>query len=334
NKKNKNLELPLVINNVTMLDDENYITDIDMTFLVKMLQSQLILYDYESQRSAVYVRTKDKVVPTPDINIESVNTISQLMLNETYMPDMITLNAYSPEVDAVIYDQQARTLTINDGAVITILDGFHRLRGGEKAVMINPDLPQRMFLSIRNYDKEGQRNYFGQINTINVVKKERLEELKSERQADFVVRDLQRKSDLKGKIASASNISKIANQLTTFSVLAYAIDQVFKPETKLEANEVSKYLIDFFNYLLGSYVEEFLINPNEFRHSYSHPLMFAGYVQIAKNMRDNEIPLKQIKNYIDGIDFENQELQSILSNNRGINFDKNRRNIISYFIFY
>ena len=135
--------------------------------------------------------------------------------------------------------------------------GFIVFKSAVRAISVNPNLELELILSIRSYDTDTAKKYFGQINTVNVVKPERIRELKSEKHSDIVVRDLQLKSDLKGKIASSSRISEIAGQLTTFDILSYAIDETFAPTTKLEAKEVSEYLVDFFNYLVGSFVEEF-----------------------------------------------------------------------------
>ncbi|WP_106768031.1 DNA sulfur modification protein DndB [Paenibacillus faecalis] len=330
--QNNEMSLPLDINDVIMIDFENYVTKIKMSSLVKMFHSQLIIYDYETQRSAKYKRGKDGVVPVPDVNRKSVKDISEHMLNETYLADMITLNVYSNEVEPLNYNAKNKTLTINKGATISILDGFHRLQAGVRAVSVNPNLDLEMILSIRSYDTDTAKKYFGQINTINSIKPERLKELKSEKHSDLVVKDLQIKSDMKGKIASASRISTIAGQLTTFDVLSYAIDKTFSPSTTLEAREVSNYLVDFFNYLVGSFVDEFLLNPNDYRDtSINHPLMFAGYVQIAYNFKEQERPLREIKDFVENIDFRDDRLQEILKNKRGINFKRNRDNIIEYF---
>lgn len=330
--KKKEITLPITFENVIMMDYESYITKVKMSLLVEMQHSKLIIYNYETQRSAKYKRVKDAVIPTPDVNKKSVKDISEHMINQTYLPDMITLNAYSDEVESLTYDEKNKTLTINEGAVISILDGFHRLQAGVRAVSLNPDLELEMILSIRSYDIETAKKYFGQINTINPIKPERLRELKSERHSDIVIKNLQKKSDLKGKIASASNISEIANQLTTFDILSFAVDDVFHPTTSLEAREISDYLIDFFNYLVGHYVDEFLINPNEYRKTYiNHPLMFAGYVQIAKKMQDEGRPLKEIKEVIEKIDFSDTKLIEILTDKKGINNKRNRRSIIEYF---
>ncbi|MBX4152245.1 DNA sulfur modification protein DndB, partial [Paenibacillus lautus] len=297
-----------------------------------MFHSQLITYDYETQRSAKYKRSKDGVVPVPDVNRKSVEDISSHMLNETYLADMITLNVYSEEVEPLTYDSKHRTLIINEGATISILDGFHRLQAGVKAISVNPNLELEMILSIRSYDTDTAKKYFGQINTVNVVKPERIRELKSEKHSDIVVRDLQLKSDLKGKIASSSRVSEIAGQLTTFDILSYAIDEVFNPTTKLEAIDVSEYLVDFFNYLVGSFVDEFLDNPNDHRQTYiNHPLMFVGYVQIAKKFKEENRTLKELKKYVDSINFKDPKLIEILEDRKGINNKRNRNKLLDYF---
>jgi hypothetical protein len=325
--------LPIALENVEMVNIDNYITKIKMSDLVQWFHSQLIIYDFDTQRSAKFKTGKNGVVPVPDVNLNSVKDIAENMLNGTYLEDMITLNIYSDETEAVDYNSKSRLLTINEQAAISILDGFHRLQGGVRACAINSELEQMMILSIRSYDTDTAKKYFGQINTINVVKKERLKELKSQKFSDLVVKDLQQKTDLKGKIASASRVSELAGQLTTFDILSYAIDNVYKPNSRLDAMEISEVLVKFFNYLAGSYVDEFITNPNKYRdENINHSLMFVGYVVIAKHFEDNQIPYKEIKSFIESkIDFQDKRLIELLNNKRGINNTKVRNDVIKYF---
>lgn len=332
NNESNGLKLPIVFDNVIALDPENYVMVIDTQFLVKMLHNNLIHYDYISQRSAIYLKGKDgDAIPVQDLNMKSVVEISDNMLNGTYLPDTLSLNVYSDDVEPLTYDPKKKKLEIHDGAYITILDGFHRLRGAERALYTNPDLPQKLFLTIRSYDEETSKRYFGQINTVNVVAPERLRELKSERNSDLVVKELQRKSELKEKIASAPAISKVAKHLTTFDLLSYTIDKVFNPKTRLEAKEIAIYLGDFFDYLIGNYYEEFVLKVNNYRKTYSHPLMFAGYITIAKIMQEKDMNFKKVTQVINKINFDDEELQSILTNSRGINNNRNRNKMIDYF---
>lgn len=326
------IELPIQLPDVIKMSDEEYVTRVEVKLLVKMFHSQLIFYDYETQRSPKFKRRGDSFIEVPEINKESVADISKHMLNGTYLPDTITLNIYSEQIEAISYNPKTQTLTINEDAPISILDGFHRLQGAIKAHSLNPDITQQMFLSIRCYDKDTAKRFFGQINTVNIVKPERLKELKSEKYSDQIVKNLQRKSELTGRIASAPTISEIAGQLTTFDILSDAIDRIFNPRTSIEEREISDYLIDFFAYLVSYYLDEFKLNPNEHRHTkINHPLMFIGYVQIAKMFKDENRNLKEIKEYVDQIDFSDNNLSELLENRRGLNSKKTRNAIIEYF---
>ncbi|MFC3746494.1 DNA sulfur modification protein DndB [Paenibacillus sp. GCM10012306] len=333
-KDETRLHLPLEIEDVTYLGDASYITKIDMKFLVQLFHSQLIKYDFDTQRSAKFVKRRDGIVAVPDINIKSVEDIAESMVNETYLEDMITLNMYSDEIEAIEYNTKTRTLRINEQAIISILDGFHRLQGGVRAVSMNPNLKQRMILSIRSYDTLTAQRYFGQINTINPVKIERRKELLSDQPSDLVVRDLQLKSDLKGKIASAPNISGVAKQLTTFDIMSYAIANTFNPTSKMEAKETAEYLTNFYDYLVGSFVDEFLENPQNYKESnINHPLMFIGYTIIAKYFKDNNIHPREVKNYVSRINFKDSDLIGLLESKVGIgiNTPSLRKKVLVYF---
>ncbi|PYY28287.1 DNA sulfur modification protein DndB [Paenibacillus illinoisensis] len=328
------MSLPIEFTNVIKVKYDSYVTTISIQDLVKMSKSQLIQYDYESQRGATYkLNNSGGIVKTPILNKSSVKRISQNMANETYFEDMITLNAYSKEVDPIYYDEKNLTLTINEGVTISIVDGFHRLQGSITALELNPNVDLNLILSIRTYDPETAQKYFGQINTINVLKKERRNELTSEKLSDNVVTNLQRKSELKKKIASSSTISEIANELTTFDIMSFAIDQVFDLKTRLDVIKVSDYLVEFFDYLVGNYVEEFSTNINKYRSTnINHPLIFIGYIVIAKHMYDNEISLQKIKTYVDSIVLKDDELDKLLNAKKSLSANKRIRiALIKYF---
>ncbi|MEK4207158.1 DNA sulfur modification protein DndB [Paenibacillus sp. FSL R10-2788] len=325
-KSNNVLELPIILDNVIKMSDEEYVTKIDASTLVQMYLSQLIFYDFETQRSPKFKKHgNNSFIEVPEINKRSVDDISQHMLNGIYLPDTITLNVYSEQVESISYAPKTQILTINEEAIISILDGFHRLQGAVKAFSVNPELTQQMFLSIRCYDKDTAKRFFGQINTVNIVKPERLKELKSEKYSDKIVKDLQRKSELTGKIASASKVSKIAGQLTTFDTLSYAIEKVFNPTNFIEEREIAQYLTDFFGYLIAYYVDEFKDTKTTY---INHPKMFAGYIQIAKIFKNENISLNKLRQYVDEIDFNDSELIEALEERRT---NKSRNMTITYF---
>jgi hypothetical protein len=327
------ISLPITLDNVLSIDNENYLTIIDISYLNKLYHSGIIIYDYETQRSPKFKRSATNTIPVPDVNAASVQEIAQHYLNGTYLPDTITLNVYSEEVEALSYNPKTKQLIINEGATVSILDGFHRLQAAVRALDKEPGLKLTLQLAIKSYDTPKAKKYFGQINTINIVKKERLQELKAERYADDVVNDLKIKSDLKGKIASAPQISTVANQLTTHSILADTIDEVFKPQSKLEARELANYLTEFFDYLLGYFPDEFVNNQDKFRkESYINNWnIFVGYVVLAKKMQENNVPLSKLKYIVSSIDFskDNSEIAQIFESSRDAK--RARKKIKEYF---
>ncbi|MEI2281260.1 DNA sulfur modification protein DndB [Paenibacillus polysaccharolyticus] len=328
------ITLPIHFEECTKIKFDSYITKISIQTLVKLYDSQLIIYDDETQRGVNYKTNKSGgIVRTPIVNKASVKRIADKMASNSYFEDMITLNVFSSEVNPVTYKEESNTLTINEGAVITILDGFHRLQGGVLALQINPHLNLELILSIRSYDHEIAQKYFGQINTVNVLKKERREELAQERLSDKVVANLQRKSEIGKQIASSTKVSELVGELTTFDILSYSVDKVFKLKRQFDVLQISDYLIEFFAYLAGSYPDEFSINIKlRGNHTMSHPLMFIGYIVLSHYMYENKIPLQKLSHYIDSIDLEDEKLLDLLNKKNILTGNKRiRENIIKYF---
>ncbi|MGG1650502.1 DNA sulfur modification protein DndB [Paenibacillus sp. NRS-1775] len=334
--KKNNLELPITLNDVIYLDEQTYITKVSSSMLVAMYHANIIEYNFETQRSAKYKEGRSGVVPVPDVNKKSVDDIARHVLNQSYLPDMMTLNVYSYEDTPINYDSINNRLTINDKSIVSILDGFHRLQGFVKAHITNPEIEMEMILSIRVYDTDTAKRYFGQINTVNVVKKERIEELKAEKFSDQVVKDLQKnqKSELRGnKIASSPRISEIAGQLTTFSILSYAVEHTFNPSNFREYKNTAEYLIEFYGYLLSYYYDEFLGNPNAHRNKYlNHPLMFLGYTQIAKQFYDERRDVSEVNEVVEQINFKDPFLIDLLNDKKAYYASKKAKDrVLEYF---
>ncbi|MFD7524630.1 DNA sulfur modification protein DndB [Paenibacillus chitinolyticus] len=314
------VQLPVELTNVIQIDHENFVAAIQIVNIVKWYHHRIITYHFESQRSAKYKKNKGDVIAVPDINLKSVKDIAKHMLEGTYIPDMITLNVYSEADSPVVFDPKTRVLTIMEGADVSVLDGFHRLQGAARALAVNPELRQDIILSIRVFNAETARKYFGQINTINPVRKERLEELKQENAAYVIVKQLQLNSDLKGKISSGSRISELAGHFTTTHILAKAIDLTFAPESLVEAKEIGSYLTDFFNCLIDSYRVDFHKKDSILR----HPGMFVGYMALAQQLKRMQVPLPELTSAIDDMMNREAEWRGFLASGRTNSSSVNR----------
>lgn len=311
--EDEKIEFPIVLDNVLQLDTEDYITIMPIKYVIKMYNSNLLEYNFETQRNARFVRKHDKIVQIPFINPKSVKEIAEHVLNNTFLPDTITLNVLAgsgKEVEEVVYDAKKKQLVIYESE-IDILDGFNRLNGFMNALKKDPEIDLNIQVAIKNYNTRKAQAYVAQINTINKMDKSHLKALKADRYSDFITKELQRDSDLKGKISQTSIPQ--ADQLVSYAVLSDAIDQEFELTTKKEAMDLAQYLTKFFDYLIGSFPDEFVNNIAEVKSKSlinANPT-FAGYVVLAKRMKEGNIPLSKLPSIIRSIDFSRDNRQWI-----------------------
>ncbi|WP_311078196.1 DNA sulfur modification protein DndB [Paenibacillus polymyxa] len=333
------LELPLEFEAI-QIDERSYSSKISVKLLNKMFESQMIIYDPRSQRGMKFKGNRDDgIIETPIVNRTSVNKIADKLINNDYLTDTIRLNVYSQEAEPIEWIPQEHTLIINKGATISILDGFHRLQAVVKALSAKKDLDFWFELSIRTYDAATSAKFFAQINTINVLSKERKKELGSEEKSSYVVKELQQNpnSELKGiRIASTTKPNREAGQLTTFSIINLGIEKTFNPTTYLEYQKTASYLIKYFGILISIYVDEFIENPKNYYDTYiNHPLMFLGYLVVAKRMYDKygeSIDPDLLKNTIDDLNLkEDAQLIDMLEAKRVYTSVRAQNGIIKHF---
>lgn len=302
-----NLKLPLTIDDVLMLDSENYLTTMTLQQVVNLFESGLLEYNFQTQRSPKLKRQKDTIIMVPNINKKSVQEIKEHILNNTYLPDTIVFNVLADGNEKIIYNSKNRQLIIESGE-IDVLDGFHRVSGMMQAYKTSPDIEFNIHVAIKNYNLRKAQSYVAQVNTVNKIDKTHLKVLKSDRYSDFIVKELQRESDLKGKIVQVSRVSSLNQGLVTFSVLSDTIDEQFKITNKKEATNLANYLTNFFDNLLGSYSDIFLDDYNKIEKIRKESLInnnitFAGYVVLAKRFHEENIPVEKTTEILDSINF-------------------------------
>src|SRR5690606_32196974 len=128
-----------------------------------------------------------------------------------------------------------RTLTITNGTKLAVVDGFHRLKGAQKALRINPELEFNFVLIITNYTKAQSQKYQAQLAEATPISKNRQIQLKAERYSDGIVKRLMQESDLKDRVSQNTQLKTKANQLVSYNVLADSIDSYFNITTKKDA---------------------------------------------------------------------------------------------------
>jgi hypothetical protein len=308
--KQNEMEYPITFTNATVVGNSAYMVTMSIQTINKLLDNNLIYYNFETQREAKFVKRKDKIVIEPTLNKNSVREIQDHLLSGTLVPTVLVFNCETrstddPSGEEIIYDSKNLELTITKGTRVSITDGFHRITGARNALQINPDLDFNFAVLITNYSTKKAQQYMAQISKANAVSKIRIQELEANRFSDNVVQQLKEESELRGRISQTNRIHHLNRELCSYNVLSDSIDEEFKMETKLDALDVGDYLVKFFDFLIGSHPEEFIHNVEETRKKslIVENSMFVGYITLARRMKDNNLNPKEIVKIINNIDF-------------------------------
>lgn len=336
------VDLPRTFENATLLGNGAYSIPISAKDINEMLDNNLLHYDPELQREMTVVADgKGGFRQEPTLVKKNVDEIAAHMLNGTLVPTTLVWNAALGSSDSgeeLKFDPNMLTLTVTKGTKLAIVDGFHRHKGSQKALRINPDLDFNFVLIITNYTKAQAQQYQAQLAEATPISKNRKVQLKAERYADGIVTRLMQESDLKDRISQANQLKTKANQLVSYNVLADSIDSYFNIISKRDATKVGDFLISFFDELIGGLPEEFIFNTDKIRKVslINHNNMFVGYIILASRMFESEIPFHKTLDIIEKIDFtkENKvwvDLGVIDDKGNTDDTEKSRKAIAKYF---
>lgn len=308
-KKEKEMNFPITIGNATVVGMNAYMVTLNIKTIDKLLENNLLTYNFEVQREATFRKRKDKVVITPTLNQTSVKEISQHLIDSTLVPTVLVFNAAvrsGKDGIELIYDSNKFELTINENVNLQIIDGYHRCRASQNALQRNPELEFNFPVLITNYSTRKSQQYQAQLAKSNKISKARIQELEANRLSDVVIQQLKDESDMKGRISQTSRIHSLNNELVTYSLLSDSIDQQFKMENRADAADVGDFLTEFTNMLLGSYPDEFMNKIDETRKVSlinDNNIFGIGYIVLARRMFEEKIKPKEIRKIIKEIDF-------------------------------
>jgi hypothetical protein len=324
------LTFPLTFSEVSKSpNDEDYFFYVKASTVKEWQDSGLIQYNFEAQREARTRTDKQtgEIVLQPKVFPESVEEIADLIKKGKLISSVLTFSARlgtSDSGEELIYNEKDRTLTITEGTLLDIIDGFHRTTGIVLALSKDPSLDMIFKINILNLSTPQEQEHFAQNNNTNPVGKGRLKQLKESRQADFIVKQIQSNSDLGDYISKSDRISPRSNLLVTYNVLSDAIDEIFNVKDKPTAMKVADYLSEFFDKLMLNNSEAFMTDIANIREKsiININTMFYGYVLLAKRFYDNKIKLTKLQPVIKSIDFsrDNEMLQflGILDENKRV----------------
>jgi hypothetical protein len=323
------LTFPLTIPNVIKVAEDDYICTMTAGQIKEWQDSNLFQYNFETQREARLKTDKESgdIMFQPKVNPSSIEEIVELMKKGKAIRSMLTFNARlgtSNNTEELIYNEKAHTLTITEGTLLDILDGFHRLTSITLAMSQDPSLDMTFKINVVNFSVKQAQEFFAQLNTTNPISQGRLKEMKESRQADFITKQVQINSELSNYISKSDRISPKSNILVSFNVLSDAIHEVFDIKDKPTAMQIADFLSEFFDKLMLGNSKEFMTDIVNTRENSIINInqMFFGYVVLAKKFYDNKIKLTKLQKVIESIDFsrdnEMWQFLGILDENKSV----------------
>jgi hypothetical protein len=309
----QDMDFPITVRNATVVGNSAFMVTLDIKTIDKLLDNQLLFYDFNLQREAKHVKRKDKVIIEPKLNMNNVKEISQHLLDGTLVPTVLVFNAQTRSAESgteLVFNSDKMELTITKGTRLAIVDGYHRCRASQNALQSNPELDFNFAVLITNYSTKRAQQYQAQLAKATPISRTRIQELEANRLSDTVVQRLKSESDLQGRVSQTNRIHSINKEVVTYNVLSDTIDEQFKLQSRADAEDVADFLIDYFNFLIGTYPDEFI---NDIENTRKESLindnnMFVGYITLARKMFESDVKPREIRKYIKDINFSRDNI--------------------------
>lgn len=282
------------LNNTIKINDTSFITFIKAEMLYNMYESNIIVYNKETQRSPkIRVLGKNYVVKQISLNKNAVKEIANEMLNETYESDLIIFNVLQlpNNVPNISYDNGTLYIKPNlnvedeDFTVVSIVDGFHRLSGLVDAVTKlkrdKKEIPESMGLIVKIVvrDIEGAKRIITQSFKRSATDKDFLKSLEVNdytKLTDAFIKGLP--DCIRKKVMSTYEEQMYMHGITNKILIADTLKEIL-PKGKnylFNLNDINK-TADLLNKILSYILEEF------------YEKKFNVFVEESNLMRKNSI---------------------------------------------
>lgn len=243
-QKEKKFSFPIKWEMIQIADDQ-YVGKISVRELIQLRDAQLIHYNENAQRVMKKVAEGNDIIYQISINRPAVNGIKKSFLNNTYIPNTITLNI--PTDEEFIYD--GSELVINKLDHFDILDGYHRYIAMSEIYNINSDFDYDMELRIVAYPDEKARQFIWQEDQKTKMKKMDSESFNQNSYANQLVSLLNETPLLRGLFDIHGNINPaLAGRMISITIFGQN-----KKYTRKELLDAKKYIADCFNELVTDY---------------------------------------------------------------------------------
>lgn len=298
---------PIVIENVTQLIDKIWQTVLTPQQINRLKVGNALLYNFKTQRNPKITASGERI----NMDIPKINEITGRLLDDKQFPDPLILNVVNNGESTINYNERNKTFTILEGSIVNIVDGFHRIVANSLAIEKNPDIVFKWQVTLTFLSEKAAHDYMSQKDKQKPMKKEYIQQMDYNRPENLVIDVIMddRLSELATKMKDDDAYIKLNRALTKKSIVAQAIKECYGKQLDVSTNirNIGKWIIEFSDYLMGLYTEEFINNPYEIKKSsmINHKNMFYGYVALSAELQDNQDWKSLLKQKMESIDFNN-----------------------------
>ena len=296
---------PIIAENVQRISDKLWQAVMSVQQLEDINKMNIILYNFSTQRDPVVTAYGERI----NIDKNKINEIKERMLNNEQYPDPIILNILNDGESKVTYNEKNNTLVIHEGSKINIVDGFHRKTASSLVLEINPNIQFNWQVTFTFLSEKDAHDYMRQKDKQKPIKREWIEQKDYSRSENLVIDVIidDRLSELAKVMKDDDQYIKLNRALTKKSIISEAIKECYTEDLKTSINirKIGKWIVEFTDYLMGTYAEEFIANPYTIKETsfINNKNMFYGYIALSKQLQGNSKWEELMMQKIESIDF-------------------------------
>lgn len=334
----EDIKYPIVFKGMQRKSHDIWVGLITPQRFVKLHQFGASTYNFKTQRNPEHVKHGNITIKRANINPVSVREMTEDMVSNNYIYDEVTLNILTDGNEDFTFKEykgfkDVGDIVLNKGS-LNLTDGAHREKAAESALLINSNLQGNFTLVLTNFDVDKANQYIKQKDKRNPIDKEYLESKDMENLNNDIVRRLNEnsESELKGLIVTDDFLLREGFGVVLFNTMSKTIETLWNIKIRKEINDISDYLIEFFNELVSIFPEElkFNIKENRNKNYINHSNMFIYYLTIAKEIQEKANWKELLYKIVNNTDFnkDNKYWKGTITYIRFSNLDKEIPNII------
>lgn len=310
------LEYPIVFDDVRQVAPDIWTIVIPVQLIAKLGRSNMLNYEFETQREAKAIKTDDGIILTPTVNSQSIIEIKDEIIEGTLIPTILTFNVPLRESENFKYDRKLNKWILLSGK-LNIIDGYHRYLG-INAALREKDIDLNFEIRLTNFDTDKAKKFIVQEDKRNPISKEYIKSIDDTDLSTQLINRLNQnsKSELKGKITTDNTTINSGLALVSFEIMYLTIKKLWKLVTIDDSDSLFEYLRMFFNKLVGLYPEELKTNIQEYKKVsfINDERMFVLYLVLAKELEGNENWRNELESIMKKLEEDTALLDSYLAN--------------------